>query len=979
MDNAIVSRLHAYAIVVPVVLALLVTNSLFAQGTIQYSWQGPVEMLPSAISLGGDTGEFRFNSIRSSNDKFVGLRAPQTLVNSYRMRFPEGPGSQDNCLKRGTGAAMSDNIYDYALYFGACAGEGQDWISAVQDGASNNHNSTVYSPNQGDRVGWRVIRSRGTVLAPENVLVNDYVSSEEYSALIGGSVFPVFGVKVIRTTNTPTSIGTMAFQTNDAAGVPYNKLIINDNVYIDNGHLGSSTIRVPKIWVHDFDCDGTGCGAGASGWTRDSTNGRLYPTVATDDVRITNKLQLQDNTASDTKFVWDIHAEIPLPALGTVKLVMRDNAGATVQEWERIFMGSQTNSNVSRLDMHFQPMLSSAYNLGSASRLWLNTYTTAVYTQGLHSTGGSDHINFGDHLLPTGAALQDIGEDAHRVRRLYVQDIDCTGACGHWYRNTAAGWVRPAVPTDDVRTRAKFVFEEPQFGVVTMDIQAVVSNPAAGTISMAFRDNAGAEMLLLQRQFLGTASNSALIDLHFEPKTGDRRLGGPAVANHWATVYGNDYYMTTVRPHSGGTFINSYAHWNPYAGDTLNLGGGDGGRWLKLWVKDIDAYGAINAGSIAVTNFTCTGSCPGQSYWTRNASSGFVLPATASDDVHTRAKFVFEDVGPPGGTIFMDIQATVSNPAAGTISMQFRDNAGAEMLRLQRRFLGSASNMATLDMPLQPGINSTLTPSVTGYNFGSSTRVWLDIWGQRHYMAHLRPVSGVDVISFANLIPDASVTYNLGSPTKPWSISYVFSTYTNGIAGTTSSGTNPGQVLMYGHFIPSQTTTYTLGTAAVRWNYVYTANLDTTNFSVSSLSVTTLTVSGNSTIGGTLGVSSTLTVGSTLTTRRVEPFSDAQYSLGGSTSLRYTNLYLSSTAFVGGLAGTTGSSAISVQSALVPSAGGTHDSGSSTARWKGGYFQDVNVSASITANGSVAKSGTYTINGGCFFTFSLGIMTNTNC
>jgi hypothetical protein len=33
----------------------------------------------------------------------------------------------------------------------------------------------------------------------------------------------------------------------------------------------------------------------------------------------------------------------------------------------------------------------------------------------------------------------------------------------------------------------------------------------------------------------------------------------------------------------------------------------------------------------------------------------------------------------------------------------------------------------------------------------------------------------------------------------------------------------------------------------------------------------------------------------------------------------------------------------------------------------------------MTVNGSVAKSGTYTINGGCFFTFSLGVMTNTNC
>ena len=541
-----------------------------------------------------------------------------------------------------------------------------------------------------------------------------------------------------------------------------------------------------------------------------------------------------------------------------------------------------------------------------------------------------------------------------------MQDIDCTGACGHWYRNTAAGWVRPATATDDVRTRAKFVFEEPQFGVVTMDIQAVVSNPAAGTISMAFRDNAGAEMLLLQRQFLGTASNSALIDLHFEPKTGDRRLGGPAVANHWASVYGNDYYMTTVRPHSGGTFINSYAHWNPYAGDTLNLGGGDGGRWLKLWVKDIDAYGTTTTGTLNVTNINCTGTCPGQSYWSRNATSGFVLPATPSDDVHTRAKFVFEDVRPPGGTIFMDIQATVSNPAAGTISMQFRDNAGAEMLRLQRRFLGSASNMATLDMPLQPGINSTLTPTVTGYSMGSSTRVWLDIWGRRHYMSELRPVSGVDVISFANLLPDTSVTYNLGSPTKPWSISYVFSTYTNGIAGTTSSGTNPGQVLMYGHFIPSQGSTYTLGTAAIRWNYVYAVNMDVTNFSISALTLNTLTVNGTSTM------------------RQINPSTGGTYDLGSTTTGAWKDIHLSGKAYLTAIKAESGST-FNIETAFRPDVGNTLDVGQTGARFRTGYFQNGNFSTEINANGSPGQSKTVTIQAGCFFTFSLGIMTNTNC
>jgi hypothetical protein len=870
-------------------------------------------MLPSAISLGGDTGEFRFNSIRASNDKFVGLRAPQTLVNSYRMRFPEGPGSQDNCLKRGTGAAMSDNIYDYALYFGACAGEGQDWISAVQDGASNNHNSTVYSPNQGDRVGWRVIRSRGTVLAPENVLVNDYVSSEEYSALIGGSVFPVFGVKVIRTTNTPTSIGTMAFQTNDAAGVFYNKLIINDNVYIDNGHLGSSTIRVPKIWVHDFDCDGTGCGGGGGVWTRNSTSGFLYPTTQTDDVRITNKLKWRDNSntpPADLDF--DSYAVIGSVAQSRY-LVFRDNAGAEMLKLERMFTGTVSKRAI--FDSSVDPLVDVTYPLGSAAKRW----TT-----------------------------------------VFVQNLDCTGNCGHWYRNTAAGYVRPATTTDDVRTRAKFVFEEPQSGVVTMDILAQVGNPATNTISMAFRDMAGAEMLRLERQFLGTTSNLATFDMSILPKTNNLfNLGSPS--QYFNLAHFVNGYMQTVRPIAGNASIRSFTNWNPSAGDTWSLGTDDQSRWLKVWAKDIDAYGTATVGNLNVTNIVCTGSCPGQSYWSRDTSVGFVRPLTLTDDVRISNKLVFQDVNAASSlsTFTFDIYASVG--VAGSRWMVFRDNAGAEMLRLERMFLTSVSNVATFDMSVVPKSNGNR-------NLGDTVNYWGELRVNDTYTIALRPKSATSLDVFGGMNPstDNSANFTLGSASKRWYQVYAMGVQTNGLSGVSGSG----QVLSYGHFIPATTATYTLGTAALRWNYVYTSNLDTTNFSVTSLSVTTLTV------GGAASISSTLSVGSTLTTRNITPSTSGTYSIGDS-GTKYANLYLSGTAFVTGLSNS--GSNISVQSPLVPSSGGTYDLGGSTARWRGGYFQDINVSATITANGSAGQSKTVTIQAGCFFTFSLGIMTNTNC
>jgi hypothetical protein len=919
-------------------------------------------MLPSAISLGGDTGEFRFNSIRSSNDKFVGLRAPQTLVNSYRMRFPEGPGSQDNCLKRGTGAAMSDNIYDYALYFGACAGEGQDWISAVQDGSSNNHNSTVYSPNQGDRVGWRVIRSRGTVLAPENVLVNDYVSSEEYSALIGGSVFPVFGVKVIRTTNTPTSIGTMAFQTNDAAGVPYNKLIINDNVYIDNGHLGSSTIRVPKIWVHDFDCDGTGCPSGGGYWFRDSTAGYVRPMTATDDVRTRAKFVFEEPQFGVVTM--DILAQVGNPATNTISMAFRDMAGAEMLRMERQFLG--TTSNTATMDMHFIPKAKNTYTLGSASpadRYWSASYVTNMYAATIRPAADAlSRVRSFGNWDPSASDTWSLGETDFRWKTLFVKDLDCTGNCGHWYRDTSAGWVRPGVVTDDVRTRAKFVFEEPQFGVVTMDIRAEVGNPATSTIAMAFRDMGGGQMLRLERQFLGTTSNKATFEMSILPSAANTYfIGGDTATGWWSQSYVTNMYTASVRPKSAvGNNISAYANWNPSATDTWSLGNADSLRWLKLWVKDIDAYGTATVGNLNVTNIVCTGSCPGQSYWMRDPTLGYVRPLTRTDDVRTGAKFVFEDAL---GGVMQDIMAQTGNPATQTISMAFRDNAGTEYLRMERRFLGTASNIATISLNFVPSAANT-------YNLGSASpdRYWSQSHVTNMYAATIRPKTGTTIDSYGALLPSAdnNASLTIGSATQRWYQVYAMGVQTNGLSGISGSG----QVLAYGHFIPAATATYTLGTAALRWNYVYTSNLDTTNFSVSSLSVTTLTV------GGAASISSTLSVGSTLTTRNITPSTSGTYSIGDS-GTKYANLYLSGTAFVTGLSNS--GSNISVQSPLVPSSGGTYDLGGSTARWRGGYFQDMNVSASMTVNGSVAKSGTYTINGGCFFTFSLGVMTNTNC
>lgn len=371
--------------------ALLVTNYCgmgdhiaHAQGNVQYSWQGPVELLPNAAILGSGTGELRFRESRTNGLDYVSLRGPQSIALSFRLKLPGDPGADNDCVKRGTGTADTDAIIGYPLRFESCGGAGSEWISATED-ANKSHFSTVYSNNPTDRVGWVVNRARGTEASPLNTAVGDVISGEDYGALVGGFYLPQLGVQITRQTATSTSVADWVLRTYDAGGGYYDKIRVHNHVYIGSGlfpdtpgaralgddtlpwlsgridslrtttvtapsgtllipsNIGNSGARVPKLWVHDVDCDGTGCPGGPNIWSRDSGAGFVYPSTTTDDVFV-KQLYFQDyNDLIPLNYGFRIRAKNSLVSPGNKYLEIQDNAGNNLVRFVKELGGGSAN------------------------------------------------------------------------------------------------------------------------------------------------------------------------------------------------------------------------------------------------------------------------------------------------------------------------------------------------------------------------------------------------------------------------------------------------------------------------------------------------------------------------------------------------------------------------------------------------------------------------------------------------------------
>lgn len=404
MDTVKLSRVSAG------IGTLVLAATLSAQGNVRWAWQGPVEYLPHAVSLGGDTGEVRFREVKSNGVNYISFRAAQAMATTFRLRWMDAIGNANDCVKRGTSSTDGDGFDSAPLVFAACGGSGSEWISATED-ASNNHTSTVYSNTAGNRVGWVVNRYGGTEAAPADSPATSRIFDANYQARVGGVLMPQFDIVINRQTATATSVADYVFRTFDAAGGFYDKLRIHDRIYLGadfypdvtgtrrigdssvpflegsftglrtntiaslSGNLlitsqaGSPVSRIPKIWVTDFDCSGTGCPGGANVWSRDAS-GFLFPTTVTDDVRV-RKIQYLDVGGSG--LLWDSYAEVA--GAGTRAQYFRDNAGAYWLWAVRSFLGNSENNLY--IDMNLVPSSPAGKQMGYSHYRWGNFFGSA--------------------------------------------------------------------------------------------------------------------------------------------------------------------------------------------------------------------------------------------------------------------------------------------------------------------------------------------------------------------------------------------------------------------------------------------------------------------------------------------------------------------------------------------------------------------------------------------------------------------------
>jgi hypothetical protein len=415
--------------------------------------------------------------------------------------------------------------------------------------------------------------------------------------------------------------------------------------------IGMSGNRIPKIWVVDFDCSGTGCPGGASVWTRNSGSGYLEPTTNTDDIWV-RKLVIKDTAGSG--LFWDLYGELGNPASQTNRVFLRDGAGVKVIEFERTLSGS--TSNTARLDMTFEPLTDGTRNLGASAKRWANGYINHVRANFITPPTGVLEVD-GDLTVSSGNS---IGLSAQRIPKIWVQDFDCAGtgcpATSPWQRNSGTGVVSLITATDDTLVR-KVRWDSNDASGLFWDSYATVTGSSPGTREWQLRDNAGAPVLRLQRQFAGAVVDDAILDMDFLPATdGARSLG--ASAKRWDQAHLNKVYTTLLTPGAGSS-IEIDGSWLPTSAasgsaavgtqaNPFNVGGfrnlytfaivpisGIQVEWFNDLVPQTSGVGNLGSssrrvGTLYTTSIDCSGgTCP-SSKWT-DAGTTTYLTATGDN------------------------------------------------------------------------------------------------------------------------------------------------------------------------------------------------------------------------------------------------------------------------------------------------------------------------------------------------------------
>lgn len=505
---------------------LLISFNALAQTTLQ----NPALGLPSQAGA----HEYRFREHPSQPGRhYGGWRGPFNVDTSYILDMPVTIGFNGYCLKQGTPVTSGTP---------AVANVPMDFLPCETNWTSFTSTNGTQSLRPAGTISASVAEIRfldaGTGTDPAGgawrARANTTATDSNWTLIDNA------GVEIMRAVSVASSSSVYEITMNQRIIPPAD----------DYGSIGKAGRRFNEgrfNTVYMDACVGAGCGGGSSPWTRDSGTGVVSLVTLTDDVTM-RKLRWESSEGSG--LFWDSYATVTGASPGTREWQLRDNAGSPVIRFQRQFAGAVVDDAI--LDMDFLPATTGTRSLGSSAVRWQDGYINNLRPASITPPSGMVSLD-GDLTVTAGNSL---GLSGNRIPKLWVQDFDCAGTgcpsgSSPWTRNSGTGVVSLVTVTDETVVR-KLRWDSEEGSGLYWDSYATATGASPGTREWRLRDNAGVDVLLLQRSLSGTTTDDAILDMDFLPSADGVRFLGTS-SRRWEQAHLNKVYTTLLTPGAGST------------------------------------------------------------------------------------------------------------------------------------------------------------------------------------------------------------------------------------------------------------------------------------------------------------------------------------------------------------------------------------------------------------------------------------------
>ncbi len=578
---------------------------------------------------------------------------------------------------------------------------------------------------------------------------------------------------------------------------------------------------------------------------------------------------------------------------------------------------------------------------------------------------------FSEHILTTTVGTKDIGSSTNYWQTIYGKNLD----------------MAPSGIASNYTKVRKLEIVDTSGGTNFWDIQ--VSQAGSVSSFMYIRDNAGANVLQLNRVIASSTVNTAALDMHWKPTVNNQwDLGDGTTPLRWRKAWVVDLDVSGTCTGCGGGGL-------PVVDTTAVVKGSvDDTKLLRFEVD-----GLTTATTRVLTpqdnDYTIAGINIAQTFTQNQSFSEHILATTVgTKDIGSSSNYwqtiytknldaapsgigsnytkvrKLEIVDTSGGTNFWDIQ--VSQTGAASSRMYIRDNAGATVLQLNRVLASATVNTGAIDLHWKPSTNNT-------WDLGDGTTPlrWRKLWVVD------TDISGTDGIGSGGL--------RFSGGNLQWS--HDRSSWNN-FVNNSSSGASGLIQFSNGSGGFGSDTSFSWSTANIRLTIAGIGGTQAINVSSGYIeSAGGVRVSGTSRIDSSGNINgATIQVGGTTifnssrqwdtSSGSLNPSGSASVSLGG-VSNYWLNLYISSTLVHNGttrldssgngnlnalqIGGTTtiNSSRQWASGDLIASSS-SYVFGSSGTRWSKAWLTDLDVSSSGSITGYVGSGNWYnrTFSGG---------------